>query len=95
MHITVYTKEACQPCRLTKRKFDELDITYETAELTEENATSFRDEGLTSAPVVVVDLGGGAVWKWAGLAPSQIEILTHIYDCDDPDCSRCEASLAA
>lgn len=96
VHIKpAHIKPACQPCKATKRKLDELEIPYETVELTEESATRFRDEGLTSAPVVEVDLGHGAVWRWTGYAPSQIEALNHSLDCDDPSCTRCEAVIAA
>lgn len=95
MQVTVYTKPGCQPCRATKRKLDDLNIDYDTVDLTEELALGFRDEGLSSAPVVEVDLGSGATWRWAGFAPSQIEKLDHAYDCADPECGRCEAVLAA
>lgn len=95
MHVTIYTKPSCQPCKATKRSLDKLDIDYDTVELDEALAATFKGEGLGAAPVVEVDLGAGAAWRWSGHAPTQIEKLDHAFGCDDPDCARCERMIAA
>lgn len=95
--VTVYTKPVCQGCKFTKRKLEELDIEYTAVDLTAdpEAMQRVRELEYTSAPVVEVDLGGGAFWHWAGYAPTQIEILDHALDCDNPECNRCESVIAA
>lgn len=77
MQVTLYTKPECQPCRATKRKFDELEIIYHEVDVTLDHTASRKvDElGYMSLPVAVVDLGEGATWSWTGYAPSQIERL--------------------
>lgn len=80
MTVTVYTKPDCQPCKGTKRRLDKLGIDYTTVELDGDLAARFRDDGLASAPVVVVDLGDGAEWKWCGMQPTQIDRLKDMLD---------------
>lgn len=95
LQVTVYTRPNCQPCKATKRRLDILDINYDTVDLDDQNAAEFKVQGLGAAPIVQVDLGAGATWSWSGFAPTQIEILDHAFGCDDPDCGRCEAVIAA
>lgn len=95
MQITVHTKPACQPCKATKRKLEQLEIDYVTEELDEESAARFRSINLVSAPIVEVDLGFGAVWRWAGHSPTRLETLDHTFSCADPICKTCEAVIAA
>lgn len=75
MTIDVYTKPACQPCRATKRKLDQLGLDYN-----EHQAADHMDMlsplGHTSAPVVVVtDEGGDMVAHWAGFVPDKLKGL--------------------
>ena len=65
-------------------KLDKLGVQYETVDLTEDSAARFRDENLLQAPVVEVDLGDGATWRWSGYSPSQIERLQKVLRGDDP-----------
>lgn len=95
MQITVHTKASCQPCKATRRKLDQLEIDYIPQELNEESAKRFSALGLGSAPIVEVDLGFGAVWRWSGHAPTQLEKLDHAFSCADPVCNTCEAVIAA
>lgn len=85
MIVTVHTKPECQPCKGTKRKFDQLGIEYTSVELDEASAARFRDEGLGTAPIVEVDLSDGAVWRWAGFQPTQIARLRKLLDGSDPE----------
>lgn len=78
MHITLYTQPNCQPCRLTKMKLDQKGIEYTSIDLTPESVQRFRGEDLLTAPVVEVDLGEGAQWRWAGYRPSQVERLAEL-----------------
>ena len=76
MTIDVYTKPACQPCRATKRKLDQLGVEYN-----EHQAADHMDMlaplGHTSAPVVVVtNDAGDMVEHWAGFVPDKLKGLT-------------------
>ena len=75
MTIDVYTKPACQPCRATKRKLDQLGVEYN-----EHQAADHMDMlsplGHTSAPVVVVtNDAGDMVAHWAGFVPDKLKGL--------------------
>lgn len=75
MTIDVYTKDACQPCRATKRTMDRAGLEYN-----EIRAADHMDElaplGHTSAPVVVVtDDNGDMVDHWAGFRPDKVKGL--------------------
>lgn len=55
--ITVYTKSNCMPCRLTKRKLDDLGVEYQEVNL-EDNPTALQELqalGVSAAPAVEVD----------------------------------------
>ncbi|MEJ1922240.1 glutaredoxin family protein [Microbacterium sp. KHB019] len=77
--VTVYsTGPACQRCRLTCRRLDELGIRYDLIEIHEEHNAALRaylvDElGYAEAPVVVV--GDGPESSWAGFRPDRIDAL--------------------
>lgn len=75
MTIDVYTKDACQPCKATKRKLDQLGVAYN-----EHHAPDHMDTlaplGHTEAPVVVVtNVEGDMVEHWAGFSPDKLEGL--------------------
>lgn len=90
MKVTVFSKPICQGCKATKRSLDKLGIEYDAEEMDEATIQRFTDLDLRSAPVVEVDFGFGAVWRWAGHSPSRIETLDHALSCDDPACARCD-----
>ncbi|WP_404473578.1 glutaredoxin family protein [Microbacterium aerolatum] len=77
--VMVYsTGPACQRCRLTCRRLDELGIRYDLIEIHEEHNAALRtylvDElGYVEAPVVVV--GDGRDNSWAGFRPDRIDAL--------------------
>jgi glutaredoxin-like protein NrdH len=71
LHIAIYTKPQCQPCRATKKKFDQLGIPYE--EVSAGDAVDhLRSLGYTSAPVVEADYGEGVTTSWSGYRPDLI-----------------------
>jgi hypothetical protein len=80
---------------MTRRKLDQLDIEYSAIELSEESARDFIEDGLRAAPVIEVDMGFGALWRWSGYSPSQIERLDHALSCDIEDCTTCYTVIAA
>lgn len=74
MRVTVYTKEDCQPCRLTKKKFNDLGIPFvETSAV--DAVDHIRGLGYVSAPVIEVDCGEGATVHWSGFRPDLISEL--------------------
>jgi len=79
-NVTVYSQPACQPCKFTKMKLAQLGVEYETVQLDEDPTAleKIKAMGYSAAPVVVVDLGDGATWTWAGYRPSEIERLVSL-----------------
>lgn len=75
MRLTIYTKPRCQPCRLTKMKFDQLGIPYRELALDDSTLDHVRSLGYAAAPVVEADYGEGVTTSWSGYRPSQIEQL--------------------
>lgn len=83
--MTVYSlsDDLCYQCRFTKRKMDDLNISYDVvrADADVETMESLKSEilgqpgGRLTMPVVKVDMGSGASWSWQGYRPSQIEQL--------------------
>lgn len=69
MTVIVYEKDYCQPCRLTKRKLDELGVAYELRRA-EEHLNVLRELGHMEAPVVVV-----GAYSWSGFRPDLLEEL--------------------
>lgn len=55
--ITLYTKTNCFPCKMTKRKLQELGVNYKEINVDEDlNALEYlMERGLTSLPVVFKD----------------------------------------
>lgn len=72
MHVTVYTKPNCVQCAATKRKLDQLDIPYETVDVTanEEAYNLVVSKGFQQAPVVNAD----GEW-WSGYRPDLLNNL--------------------
>lgn len=71
--VVVYTKPDCQPCRLTKRHLDRLDIPYETRDVTADPDAyqAVVDLGYQGVPVVVTPAGE----HWHGYRPDEIKAL--------------------
>lgn len=74
--VTLYTKNNCQPCNITKREFAKLGIQY--TEISMDSDPSVVDmlvqRGFQSAPVVVTEEGEA----WAGLQPTKIRALAQV-----------------
>lgn len=68
--ITVYTKEACVQCDMTKRLMDKMGLEYTAIQADEEQIDQLRDEGFRSFPVVKTE---GA--EWGGFRPDLIKEL--------------------
>lgn len=73
--ITVYTKNNCMPCKMTKRKLQELGVNYKEINVDEDfNALEYLMEcGFRSLPVVFNE--NGAPMVIGGYAPNMLEKL--------------------
>lgn len=73
--ITVYTKNDCVQCTMTKRMMNDLGITFSevNVEKNETAASMLRLHGYQGLPVVAVE---GFNDSWYGFKPDRIEKLT-------------------
>ncbi|WPH57017.1 glutaredoxin [Enterococcus phage G01] len=73
--ITVYTKNNCMPCKMTKRKLQELGVNYKEINVDENlEALEFLMEyGFRSLPVVFNE--NGAPMVIGGYAPNILETI--------------------
>ncbi|UVK63555.1 NrdH-like glutaredoxin [Arthrobacter phage Janeemi] len=71
--ITLYSRNHCQQCKATARKFRKHGIPFrEINTSTDENAAQFlRDAGFTEAPVIICTDGR----EWTGFRPDIIEAI--------------------
>lgn len=71
--VTLYTKDNCQPCKITKRELNRLGIDYTeiSMEANPEVIAMLVEKGFQSAPVVMTEEGD----SWAGLQPTKIRAL--------------------
>lgn len=69
---TVYTKDNCVQCDMTKRLMDKIGVEYETVNITQnpEELDKLIELGYRAAPVVVSDSE-----SWAGFQPEKINAL--------------------
>lgn len=74
---TIWTNPGCQPCRLTKVRLDKAGVPYVEKALADhpEQAASFKERGLMTAPIVEPYCGTA----WAGLQPDLIKGLAARY----------------
>lgn len=74
MKVTVYTKNKCQACNLTKRKLDSLKIDYEVINVDEDQnaAELLKSKNIKSAPVVAIN---DFERFWIGFKPDNINKL--------------------
>lgn len=69
--ITVYEKDNCQACRMTKRWLDQHKIEYATADVTEEsNMEMVKNLGYLEAPVVFF-----GEKSWSGFRPDLLQTI--------------------
>lgn len=68
--VTIFVKPDCQPCKLTKRKLDEMGVEYETRDITEDGEAliTVKNLGYLSAPVILTEIGE----HWNGFRPDLI-----------------------
>lgn len=73
--VKVYTMENCQPCKMTKRELDRLNIEYEEINMTSnpEELDTIRELGFMQAPVVMTPTS-----NWAGFSPTKIKALKEV-----------------
>ena len=74
MRVTVYTTPACVQCQSTKRMMDKIGISYDAIDLSQhpEELESFKEMGLTQAPIVVTDDE-----RWSGFRLDKIKSLAN------------------
>lgn len=72
MSVVVFTKNGCQPCKATKRKFEKEGIAYSEINLDENPEAKDRivKLGYSAAPII---LAGDE--HWAGFQPDRIMSL--------------------
>lgn len=72
MSITVYVKNDCVQCDMTKRTLDNANIDYDTVNLDDnpEALTRVKQHGFLSAPVVITDTDA-----WAGFQPEKLATI--------------------
>jgi glutaredoxin-like protein NrdH len=70
---TVYTKDNCVQCDMTKRLMDKIGVKYETINISENPAELDKliEMGYRAAPVVITDDGE----SFAGFQPDKITAL--------------------
>lgn len=73
--ITVYTKNNCMPCKMTKRKLQELGVNYKEINVDEnlEALEYLMECGFRSLPVVFNS--NGAPMVTGGYAPNILETI--------------------
>lgn len=71
--ITLYTRDACQPCKATVRKLEKHRIPFRELNTShnEKAADFLRKAGFTSAPVVICTDGR----EWQEFRPDLIEAI--------------------
>jgi glutaredoxin-like protein NrdH len=71
--VTLYTKENCVQCSMTKRLMDKIGVEYETVDIVENPAELDKliALGYRAAPVVITDSGE----SFAGFQPDKITAL--------------------
>lgn len=74
--ITVYSQPHCPPCRLTKRKLNELELDY-VEEDAREHVEYLAGLSFRATPVVLVrdEETGEVTQSWSGYCPALIEEL--------------------
>jgi len=67
--LIVYTKPGCMPCKMTRRKLDEMGVDYETRDVIGDDAAmdEVRALGYREMPVVV-----NGQDHWSGFRPDNI-----------------------
>lgn len=71
--VTVLTSPACQPCRLSKKRLNDLGIEFVERDVsTDEKALELaKSLGYNSSPVILLENGE----HWQGFRPDRIDAL--------------------
>lgn len=72
--VIVYTKPGCVQCNATTRELNKRGVTYETRDVTRDNAAYERVIGLGYQQAPVVEAGAR---HWSGFRPDLIQALSH------------------
>jgi glutaredoxin-like protein NrdH len=73
--ITVYTKDDCRQCVMTKQWLTKRDIAFSEVDILKDpmDLEAAKSLGLAAAPVVLVSFGTpGADVAWAGFNPTKL-----------------------
>jgi len=75
--ITVFTKPSCVQCTYTKRKLDQMGISYDTIDVSLDEAAleKVKNLGYLTAPVVLVSENGEDTQHWGGFQPDRLATL--------------------
>lgn len=75
--VTVYGKPRCVQCDATTRHLDKNEIPYTYRELEDhpDIVERAKAEGMTAAPIVVIDRGPRSDFIWSGFRLSLLEAL--------------------
>lgn len=70
--VTVYTKNSCHPCKITKEILDKQGVTYRERRVDEdpEALAELKEIGYLQVPVVVAGED-----HWSGLNPDKIKAI--------------------
>lgn len=70
--VTVYSKNNCMQCNMTKKELDKLGVKFREINLDErpEFIDHVRNMGFASAPVIEAPIG-----SWAGFQPAKLRQL--------------------
>ena len=77
--VVLYTTSNCGACNQTKKRFDQLGISYQTIEADTEQVSRLKAEGYAAFPVVKVELGDGSSWSWSGFRYDDIARLAQLF----------------
>lgn len=71
--VTVFTTPSCQPCRLLKKRLNDLGVEFVERDVTTdpEALELAKNLGYNSSPVVLLDNGD----HWQGLDPDRLKAL--------------------
>lgn len=72
--VTVYTKNQCVQCDMTKKQLDRMGIIYDVVNLEENPAklAEFQEKGFLAAPIVTTDTK-----TWSGFRLDKIKSLAN------------------
>jgi len=79
--VTVYTKQDCPACKMTKQLMDKLGVIYEVVDITNDEKTKEKliQSGWRSLPVVEWVDEEGMGDGWSGFIPDNIKEIANYY----------------